>query len=145
MIILLLMSVSNHLSPLFYASIHSEPHSLHQRSPTIRRSIPNQRTQHAKVRRVVVRLARASVPVRGLVALEHRLAAFLGADVVGNTARLDERRLVFGEGVVAWVGVVAWGRESGCHGEGGEEEGGELHGCGFGGDCVDLNGLYRQT
>jgi hypothetical protein len=34
--------------------------------------------------------------------------------------------------VIAWVGMVAWGRESGCHGEGGEEEGGELHCCGIG-------------
>lgn len=136
MIILLLMSVSSHLSPLFYALTHLEPHSLHQRSPAIRRSIPNERTQHAKVRRIVVRLVRASVPVRGLVALEHRLAAFLRTDVIGDAARLDELGLG-PDGVVSHhvvgVGFVAR-REFDCHGEGGDadcKEGGELHHCGI--------------
>ena len=123
---------------------HLKPHSLHQRSPALSRSIPNQSTQHAKVRRIVVRLAGASIPVPGLIALEHRVALLLRADVVGQAAGLDERGLVFGEAVLGHLVRmdVAWGRENGGHGEGGdadgEEEGGEIHCRGLGGGVVDV-------
>ena len=74
-----------------------EAHSLHQSGPALNRSVSDQSTQHAKVRGVIVRLVRASVPVRGLVALEHGIALFLRADVIGQAAGLDQRSLVLGD------------------------------------------------